>query len=611
MSSRFVGAWVNQLELLFKRGAIASLGEGQLLERFVVGQDESAFAALVARHGPMVLGVCRRHLHDEHEVEDAFQATFLVLVRRAGGIRNGDLIGHWLHGVAHRVAVRARANSARRHVHEQTGLDVWQGAAKAASADPSDRETRGVLDEELSRLPESLRAPMVLCYLEGLTHDEAAQRLQWPVGTVRSRMARARNVLRQRLERRGLAAQWVLPTVSLPGEFVSPALFHTTLEVCCSLAAKNTASAAVLASAAGTLAHRVIQAMLISKLKVAGFILLACAISLGGYQTFGPSPAIGADGNAEEGGADSPKGNSQDTVLKTNSDLQKEIKELRSELQALRRELRGEAKTQEGPAVGTAKGQGVAKGAAGSTAPRNAAGNRSSMKGPAASGMMSMGSRAGGPGMFMANQGMMSRMGGMSGMQPQGMMEGYGAAGNANQFVANDDPNHLNYIATGSLIVVPSPEGDKVTAFSTASGLSKSFRLFDSKEPQRTVVPVINNSLAALKVSGPNITRIAAFSHLGEDWYVQELREPVEDAHPILNENSVVYCLGRYAYAFSTIAKRWAVLTLPEEATASATLQPQAILVAHGGHLYVFSVKTGEWVDIDTRSHSDNTEKAK
>jgi RNA polymerase sigma factor (sigma-70 family) len=188
------------LNRLFHRGTVAGLSEGGLLDRFVTEADESAFAALVSRHGPMVLGVCRRALRDKHDVEDAFQATFLVLVRRARSIRDGELVGHWLHGVAHRVAVRARANAARRYVHERPGAEV----DRAEESTPPTDDLAAILDEELARLPESLQAPLVLCYHEGLTHDEAAQRLGWPVGTVRSRMARARGVMQRRLTRRGI-----------------------------------------------------------------------------------------------------------------------------------------------------------------------------------------------------------------------------------------------------------------------------------------------------------------------------------------------------------------------------------------------------------------------
>ena len=187
------GAVLRQIEHLFGGGTATGTAEGDLLERFLARRDQAAFEALVARHGPMVLGVCRRILADPHDIEDAFQATFLILVRKARAIRDRELLGPWLYGVARRVANRARADASRRRTRERSG------AEEAAMESPGVRdpdELRAVLDEELGRLPEKYRAPLVLCYLEGLTHDEAALRLRCPVGTVRSRMTRARETLR-------------------------------------------------------------------------------------------------------------------------------------------------------------------------------------------------------------------------------------------------------------------------------------------------------------------------------------------------------------------------------------------------------------------------------
>ena len=163
---------------------------------------EAAFEALVARHGPMVLGVCRRALADPDDVEDAFQATFLVLVRRARSVRVGDSLGRWLYGVARRVAAKARARSERARAAVRTA----RRSSRSPRSRPADRvELLAALDEEVSRLPEKYRAPVVLCHLEGLSHAEAAARLRWPVGTVSGRLSRARDLLRDRLVRRGLA----------------------------------------------------------------------------------------------------------------------------------------------------------------------------------------------------------------------------------------------------------------------------------------------------------------------------------------------------------------------------------------------------------------------
>jgi RNA polymerase sigma factor (sigma-70 family) len=205
------GAFFNQLDRLFGQGTTVGSSEGELLERFVTGHDEVAFEALVARHGPMVLGVCRQLLRDPNDVDDAFQATFLVLVRKAGTLRRCDLLGNWLYGVAYRVAARVRALSARRNSRLGSGQESVESLAALecrheVGLDQSMRLEQGPwLHQEVSHLPEKYRAPIVLCYFEGLTHDEAASRLGWPLGTVKGRLSRARDLLRRRLTRRGVA----------------------------------------------------------------------------------------------------------------------------------------------------------------------------------------------------------------------------------------------------------------------------------------------------------------------------------------------------------------------------------------------------------------------
>ncbi len=216
MNSRPSASTTRCFSALFQVGTAAGLSDLLLLERFADRRDEAAevaFAGLVERHGPMVLRVCRSVLGDRHEAEDAFQATFLVLASRARTIRRGDSLGSWLHGVALRVANRARWRAARRRYHEQRHAEM----AASAEADhsggghgPPDADAR-ILHEEIGRLPEKYRKPVVLCYLEGLTHDQAADRLGWPVGTVHRRLAGARNRLRGRLIRRGAAPS--LPAV--------------------------------------------------------------------------------------------------------------------------------------------------------------------------------------------------------------------------------------------------------------------------------------------------------------------------------------------------------------------------------------------------------------
>ncbi|WP_406695566.1 sigma-70 family RNA polymerase sigma factor [Singulisphaera sp. Ch08] len=215
------------------------LSDASLLERFVTSREEDAFATLVQRHGPRVLGACRRILRNEHDAEEVSQATFLVLARKAGDIPWRESVGAWLCAVAHRLSLNARAGVSRRSRHElpvaalvPAGADLGYASFPEEchpQADPfaeiARRELRRVLDEELSCLPEKYRAPMVLCYLEGLTNEEAAQQLGWPSGSMSRRLERARTILRQRLASRGLWLGLLLVltvTVSLRALRVSP-----------------------------------------------------------------------------------------------------------------------------------------------------------------------------------------------------------------------------------------------------------------------------------------------------------------------------------------------------------------------------------------------------
>ncbi len=190
---------------LFNSGTAVGLSDAQLLERLAGdsrAESDAAFAALIARHGPMVLGVCRRTLVDPHDVEDAFQATFLVLVRKAGSVRADDSLGPWLYGVSRKVAGRARLEAARRPAPAGDSAELWP--ARLAP----ETELPAALDEEINRLPRRYREAVCMCYLEGLALREAALRIGCPIGTVGSRLSRARDLLKSRLRRRGWAQRW-------------------------------------------------------------------------------------------------------------------------------------------------------------------------------------------------------------------------------------------------------------------------------------------------------------------------------------------------------------------------------------------------------------------
>src|SRR5579884_722463 len=201
MASRRFQPVVTYVRSLSARGTLARLSDRDLLDRLTMGRDDDAFSVVVVRYAKLVFGVCRRRLHDVQDAEDACQATFLVLARRAGSIKKREALGSWLHGVAYRVAEQLRRSIAHRRGRERPVTDMPQPDNTAAI---SWREVRAVLDEELEQLPTRLRAPLVLCYLQGQTRDEAAQHLGWSEGKLRGRLQRGRQLLRTRLTRRGI-----------------------------------------------------------------------------------------------------------------------------------------------------------------------------------------------------------------------------------------------------------------------------------------------------------------------------------------------------------------------------------------------------------------------
>lgn len=288
MSRANFGAAIREMGRLLGDGTVAGLTERQLLERFVDRRDESAFEALVRRHGPMVLGVCRRLLHDPHDVDDAFQATFLVLVRKAVSIRDGDRLGPWLYGVAHRVARRVRAQGARQRERE-TGGEAMAAHEPVCEITPDDFGAE--LHEELARLPEKYRAPIVLCDLGGCTHEEAARRLGWPIGTVKGRQSRARDLLRDRLQRRGLAPTTAAISAALTADahaILPSVLVHSTVRAAMCLAAggATTAAAGLASASAVAAAEQVSHGMIWIKLKLLAAGLMSAGIVAGGVGAY-------------------------------------------------------------------------------------------------------------------------------------------------------------------------------------------------------------------------------------------------------------------------------------------------------------------------------------
>ncbi len=261
---------LRQLNILFHCGTTGQLSDAELLERFAAGGGETAeaaFAALVERHGKMVLGVCQRVLGNREAAEDAFQATFLVLARKAASIARREQLANWLYGVARRAALDARSRAARQRAREKR-----YGAMRPVEMpDPfTSNELRAVLDEELARLPERYRAAIVLCELEGLSRRQAAAQLGISEGTISSRLARAKVQLKDRLIRRGLA----LSAAAL-GSFlaqdslavvVPPTLADSTIQLA-TLVSSGTSLAGIVSTPVATLTEGVLKAMLFAKMK--------------------------------------------------------------------------------------------------------------------------------------------------------------------------------------------------------------------------------------------------------------------------------------------------------------------------------------------------------
>ncbi len=255
--------------------------DGQLLSRFVSCGDEKAFSVLMERHGGMVLRVCRRVLRNEQDAEDAFQATFLLLARKASSIRSTEAVASWLHAVAYRLALRSRARNANRQAREQEVAETEQGGPLETTW----LELQAILDEELHRLPQKYQAPLLLCYLDGKTHEEAARELGCPVGTIHARVSRGRNLLRERLARRGLPLTAIgfaaLLASNTPAAVAAP-LFTHTLKATLATAAGGQCAPGLVSAEALALADGGITMLASSKLKFVLAILLTLgAVGLG------------------------------------------------------------------------------------------------------------------------------------------------------------------------------------------------------------------------------------------------------------------------------------------------------------------------------------------
>jgi RNA polymerase sigma factor (sigma-70 family) len=275
---------LRQLEDLFQTGIAGNVSDGELLDRFLRSGDpvgEAAFTALVERHGPMVFRVCRQALGDHHAAQDAAQATFLVLARHAGTICKRASVSSWLFGVARRAAAHIRMEEARRRLYESRFAERSSALISAGEEIP-DVDPYPELYTEIERLPEKYRIPIVLCYFEGLTHEQAASRLRWPLGTVKIRLSRARERLRLRLEKSGRPSLLLLPAHAIQTGSLS-ALSESTVRRIARAGGRCAATNAggeLVSRTVLKVAHGVMKSMLLHKLKLAGAVL-PCLFVLG------------------------------------------------------------------------------------------------------------------------------------------------------------------------------------------------------------------------------------------------------------------------------------------------------------------------------------------
>ena len=281
MTTSRMTAFVQELRCGMVQRDGAAFNDGQVLEAYISHRDQTALADLVLRHGPMVWGVCRRVLSNHHDAEDAFQATFLVLVRKAASIVPREMVANWLYGVAHQTALKARATAAKRKGRERQVATMPEPAAIDQNLQP---DLQPLLDDELSRLPDKYRVLIVLCDLEGKTRKEAARQLGVPEGTVAGRLARARTMLARRLTQRGItltSGALALLSQSVGSADVPLALISSTIKVATLVAVGQAAAAGAISVKVAALTEGVIKAMFITKLMKATAVLVLAVVVAG------------------------------------------------------------------------------------------------------------------------------------------------------------------------------------------------------------------------------------------------------------------------------------------------------------------------------------------
>jgi RNA polymerase sigma factor (sigma-70 family) len=339
MATAPVGPVMHYLYRAVLRQDVADRTDGQLLAAFIDQKEEVAFEALVRRHGPMVFGVCRRLLHNDHDAEDAFQATFLVLARKAASVRPRERVASWLHGVALRTARKARATTAKLRAREKQVPALPEPAV--VPQDPW-RDLQPLLDQELNALPEYYRLAILLCDLEGKTLKEAAQQLGWPQGTLAGRLTRGRKLLARRLASRGVTLSAGSLAAILTQNEVSaampPSLLISTGKTAAMIAAGQATSAGVVPAKVAALAEGVLKTMLVTRLKIVTVVLLVLtAAGAGGLLSRTPAAEPGNDAVSIQQ-KEPPRAPDSPPSLVS---LERQVQKLQDTVDELRKEVKG------------------------------------------------------------------------------------------------------------------------------------------------------------------------------------------------------------------------------------------------------------------------------
>ena len=607
-------------------GTVAGLDDDQLLERFVARRDDVAFEAIVGRHGPMVMGVCRRLLGNDADVDDAFQAVFLVLARRASSVRDPGRLSPWLYGVARKVALRAKKQAIQRHTKEH-GVRREFGVVSAGDEGIEAQELASVLDQELERLPEKYRTPLVLCYLEGLSHDEAARRLRWPVGTVRSRMAGGRDRLRRRLVTRGIAA----PSALLAAESMNQAVEASALSsstiartvqsvVAFYSSPMNFPQQPLISGSIVFLAQGVLKAMMIQKAAwCAGFGAMVVGLIASGAGGYVLSRQDKGDGRLESltvqtgAGASAPGSLNQDkeALIREQREIKDKLAELNSRLATLDAKLEslnegsGGAATPKASSAKKAPGRNsknaraAVRGGVGMGPGMGMGGGGGGFGGQGGGGMGGMGGGVGGGigggGMGGGRMGGIGgggmgggRMGGMGGMMAA--MMGGGGAG-------------VTWLQAGETIAIHSPQKDKVTVYDGNTGEWETYRAPQECEISTSISP--NGQLVYLSTTGTKIPELAVFSLKTHSWSKHTLKHPFDGSiTPLVSAEMVAFIFDgepkRELIVYAADSNTWHSKTLDSPAAVNNPLLSNhvAVFVA-GSKVYAFSASVEKWAELE------------